>query len=65
MLRGLGWPRAGGYLGWLVIGTALGYVVAVYAYRWSPRPAWRRAGLGALWIVGVMLAADLFRSALR
>ncbi|HET9011863.1 MAG TPA: hypothetical protein VFN38_08615 [Gemmatimonadaceae bacterium] len=65
MLRSLGAPRAGGYLGWLVIATGLGFVIAVYAYRWEPKPAVRRAALGALWLVGVMLAADLIRAALR
>ena len=64
LLRNLGWPRVGGYLGWLVIAAGLGYVMAVYAYRWEPKPAVRRATIGALWLIGAMLAADLIRSAL-
>ena len=65
MLRALGSPRVGGYLGWLVIAAGLGFVIGVYAYRWEPKPAVRRAALGALWLIGAMLAADLIRSALR
>ena len=65
MLRDLGWPRVGGYLGWLVIAVGLAFVLGVYAYRWEPRPALRRSALGALWLIGGMVAADLIRSALR
>ena len=65
MLRALGSPRVGGYLGWLVIAAGLGFVMGVYAYRWEPKPAMRRAALGAICMNAAMLAGDLIRSALR
>jgi hypothetical protein len=65
LLRSLGSPRVGAYLGWLVIAAGLSFVIGVYAHRWEPKPALRRAALGALWLIGAMLAADLIRSALR
>lgn len=65
MLRNLGWPRVGGYLGWLVIAVGLAYMMGVYAYRWEPKPAARRAALGALGLIGAMLAGDVIRAALR
>ena len=65
LLRALGWPRVGGYLALLVIAAGLGFVMGVYAYRWQPKPAMRRAALGAIGMNAAMLAADLIRSALR